>query len=78
MPEQFLSCYEKRIVADTGCTKSEVFLVEELMRRDVLHSTLDWLTPEQFRDAAIEAYSVFKELKRDPNSWVARHPRARR
>lgn len=64
MAKHGLSDYEKNIMADTGCAESEVVLVEEIMRRDVLHSTLDWLTPDEFRRAALEAFAVFKMLHR--------------
>lgn len=60
MAERFLSAYERRIISETGCSTTEVILVEEIMRRDILHSTLDWLTVDEFRDVAIEAYSVLK------------------
>lgn len=52
--------YEQRIMACTGCTFNEVAQVEDIMRNDILHSTLDWLSPEQFKQAAIEAYELYK------------------
>lgn len=72
MAKRRLSAYQQSIVSDTGCNASEAYLVEEIMRCDVLHSTLDWLTPEEFRDAAILAYEVFQILKEDP-VWRSFH-----
>ena len=32
--------------------------IEEIMRNDILHSTLDWVTPTQFDETARLAYEV--------------------
>lgn len=63
MAKRILSAYEKRIIADTGCSEEEVVFVEEVMRRDVLRSTLDWLTAEEFCAAAREAFAAYSYLK---------------
>jgi len=36
--------------------------IEETMRRDVFHSTLDWQTREQLQDAARQAYELIREM----------------
>jgi hypothetical protein len=54
-----LSYYAKQIIESTGCKESEVAEVEDIMRNDVLHSTLDWLTKPQFKKAAKDAYEVY-------------------
>ena len=54
--------YHGLIVGYTGCSIDDVYEVEDIMRHDVVHSTLDWLTPEQFKRAAVTAYAVLKEL----------------
>jgi hypothetical protein len=47
----------------TNCTDVEAPILEEIMRKDIFHSTLDWQTHRQLEKAAIEAYEIYKELK---------------
>lgn len=54
-----LSYYAKLIIESTGCKESEVAEVEDIMRNDVVHSTLDWLTKAQFKKYAKQAYEVY-------------------
>jgi hypothetical protein len=36
--------------------------IEEIMRQDIFHSTLDWQTRDQLHDAAREAVEILKEF----------------
>jgi hypothetical protein len=51
-----MSYYEELIIKSTGCKPEEAAEVEGTMRDVILHSTLDWLSKEKFKKAAIEAY----------------------
>ncbi len=59
--------YEKTIIQATGCTKKEVAEVEDIMRNDIFHSTLDWQSLELFRCGAREAFALLREIQK-PNS----------
>ena len=48
---------------DTNCNPSDVEEIEDIMRDDIVHSTLDWLSAQQFKKSAVEAYELFKEIK---------------
>jgi hypothetical protein len=56
--------YKAMIVKATGCAEHEAEEVEEIMRHEVFHSTLDWQTKAQFNKGAREAYQVL-QLMRD-------------
>ena len=58
-----MKTYAESIIKYTNCKISEVKEVEEIMREDILHSTLDWLSKEQFKKVANEAYELYKILK---------------
>jgi HEAT repeat protein len=53
-----MSSYEQSIVKATGCPPQHAAEIEEIMRHDVVHSTLDWLSPEQFAQAAVKAAAL--------------------
>lgn len=55
-----LGFYEKMIVTDTGCDLDDAHKIENIMRDDVFHSTLDWLSRAQFRRGAREAFELLK------------------
>ena len=55
--------YQNLIIESTGCTQEEVNKVEDHMRNDILHSTLDWLSKSQFKKAAKEAYEMYKYIE---------------
>jgi hypothetical protein len=44
----------------TGASRHEAIILKRLMGETILHSTLDWLSPEDFARAAREAYQLFK------------------
>lgn len=60
-----MSYYEEQIIKATGCEPSQVSKIEDIMRNDILHSTLDWLTKRQFNKAAKEAYNVYMYMQSD-------------
>jgi hypothetical protein len=55
--------YKNLIKTYTGCTDNEVDSIEDIMRNDIFHSTLDWQSPKQFRDGAREAYGIHKAIQ---------------
>jgi len=58
--------YHDVINEATGVTDSKTLEeIEDTMRRDIFHSTLDWQTREQLRKGAKEAYEVV-QIMRDP------------
>ena len=44
----------------TGVSRHNAPIIERLMGETILHSTLDWLSPEDFDRAAREAHQLFK------------------
>jgi hypothetical protein len=58
-----LGSYEKHIIKIVRCSDEEATVVEEIMRNDIFHSTLDWQTVEEFETGAREAYAVLKEMR---------------
>lgn len=57
--------YARSISKYTGYTDPKVLAqIEEVMRQDVFHSTLDWQTSAQFKEGAKIAVQVLKELGR--------------
>jgi len=55
--------YNKRIQQITGCNEQQATEIEEIMREDILHSTLDWLSRSQFEKATKEALQIYKIIK---------------
>ena len=54
--------YAKEIESLTGCTPREAELIQHIMRVHLLHSTLDWLPPDQFVSVAREAAGILREF----------------
>lgn len=61
-----ISGYQDIIMAATGCRPEEASDLEEIMRDDIFHSTLDWQTREQLEDAAREAVKIRDALNDEP------------
>lgn len=55
------SIYARDIMAVTGCRKDEAKEVEEIMRQEIFHSTLDWIDRKQFIWGAKQAYEIYKQ-----------------
>lgn len=53
--------YGKTIVMDTRCPLEDASKVECLMRDEIFHSTLDWLSRAQFRRGAREAHQLLQD-----------------
>ena len=45
----------------TGAPAGDLALVENIMRDDIFHSTLDWQTGEQLSSAARQAFTLLNE-----------------
>lgn len=58
-----LNCYEKHIIEVTRCSEAEAGIVEEMMRREIFHSTLDWQTVEEFEAGARVAFQALIEMR---------------
>ena len=52
--------YTSIIFDATNCAAMEIPLIEDIMRNDIFHSTLDWQTEEQLTDAARQAFCVIR------------------
>lgn len=52
--------YTQDIVDLLRCTEEEAVIIEDLMRSQVFHSTLDWVSERQFNKGACEAQRIFK------------------
>jgi len=48
----------------TGAPRRDLALIENIMRDDIFHSTLDWQTSEQLTQAARQAFALL-ESNRD-------------
>jgi len=56
-----MSSYTRMIEEDTGCAPTDAPMIEEIMRNDVFHSTLDWQTRTELRKGAREAVRLLEE-----------------
>ena len=55
--------YQKTISEVTGITdEKKLAQIEEIMREDIFHSTLDWQTMAQFAKGAREAVELLEVL----------------
>lgn len=53
--------YQKDIMCLLGCTPHDAAMVEDIMRRFVFHSTLDWQSEQEFNKGAREAWQLLEE-----------------
>jgi hypothetical protein len=61
----------QRITQATGIAPEHAHLIECIMREEVFHSTLDWQTADQIRDAAREAHRIFESDQDHYLAWDA-------
>lgn len=54
-----LSGYAEDIAQATGAPVEILPILEDIMRQDVFHSTLDWQTARQFRAGARKALAIY-------------------
>ena len=60
------SLYQSLIIEATGVREKDAGLIEEIMREDIFHSTLDWQSRAQFVRGAWEAVELLKAYRADP------------
>lgn len=53
-----LGPYKKQIIAELDCTADDAAMVEDIMRNEVFHSTLDWQSAAKLRRGAREAWAI--------------------
>ena len=54
-----LTAYKERIAEATGAPDTILPILENIMREEVFHSTLDWQSDEQFTAGARQALRIF-------------------
>lgn len=55
--------YQHLIIEATGCTAAEAVEIEEIMRQDIFHSTLDWQSRRTLVRAAQLGYESLKTTR---------------
>lgn len=58
--------YQDLIIEATGCDKETATRLEDIMRHDIFHSTLDWQTKDELVEAAKVALIIDKVLQKLP------------
>lgn len=61
-----MSFYQDLITKATGVNAKDAGYVENIMREDIFHSTLDWQSRAQFVRGAREAVELLKAYRADP------------
>jgi len=67
------SPYASLIATATGASAGKVAIIENLMREEVFHSTLDWQTAEQLADGARKAYEIYQAAPGYYDNWELLH-----
>lgn len=57
---QIASPYASLIAAATGAAESRLALLENLMRDEIFHSTLDWQSAEELAEGARRAHDLYR------------------
>lgn len=60
-----MSIYQQMIVEATKCDPAIAEELEEIMRNDIFHSTLDWMSRRQFNKGAREAHELYLYINSD-------------
>lgn len=60
MQRQKASPYASLIAAATGAPESRLALLENLMRDEIFHSTLDWQSAEELAEGARRAHDLYR------------------
>lgn len=55
-----MNYYQKSIIKILECSPEDAKQVEDLMRHEIFHSTLDWVSAKQFKRGAKQAFAVLK------------------
>lgn len=58
-----MAYYQQLIIQVTQCSESEAFEIEEYMRHNIFHSTLDWQTRLQLKQSAVKAKKEIQYLR---------------
>lgn len=66
-----MSSYQGLIIKATGVSERDAGFVEDIMRADIFHSTLDWQSRAQLERGAREAVEMLKVYRADPE--LAKH-----
>lgn len=66
-----MSIYQDLITKATGVSAKDAGYVEDIMRQDIFHSTLDWQPKGQLVRAARDAVGLLAAYRADPE--LARH-----
>jgi hypothetical protein len=61
-----MSPYRQAIVEATSASGKDVEYIEDIMRHDIFHSTLDWLSRAQLARGARAAMKMLKVYRADP------------
>jgi len=72
MPEQHIGPYQRDIVDQLGCSAADAAMIENIMRNEVFHSTLDWQSESELQRGTRKAWAileadreVFESYRRD-------------
>lgn len=58
-----MSFYQQAIIEATGCIPSDAPVIEDIMRNDILYSTLGWLSRDHFNVVAREAANLLPQFR---------------
>jgi len=61
-----MNYYDDLIIRATGVTGRDAGYIEDIMRNDIFHSTLDWQTRAQLVRAAKKAVGLLKAYRNEP------------
>lgn len=56
-----MNSYKQMIIEDAGCQPFDASMIEDIMRNEIFHSTLDWQSRAQFRQGARKAAEILKQ-----------------
>jgi len=56
-----MTSYEQMIIEATGRPSGDVSMIEDIMRNEIFHSTLDWQTRAQFQQGARKAAEILAQ-----------------
>ena len=60
MQRQNASPYSQLIAAATGAATSKLAILENIMRDEIFHSTLDWQSAEELAEGARRAHDLYR------------------
>ena len=66
-----LSYHQRQAMEYSGCALEDAYKVEQIMRDDVFHSTLDWQSEAELRRGARKALKLLQENRADYEEMFA-------